>query len=128
MKIPRKNWLEWSVFAVGLLCIGLVVGYLVRDAASEAGTPAQVVVRLGDAEQRGGRRYVPVTLVNSGGDAAAGVEVEVVLERGDRIVERARLLFDLVPREATREGWVAFDSAAAPGERIRTGGVAFGEP
>ena len=128
MKIPRKNWLEWSVFAIGLLCIGLVVGYLIRDAASEAGTPAQVVVRLGDAEQRGGRRYVPVTLINSGGDAAAGVEVEVVLERGDRIVERARLLFDLVPREATREGWVAFDSAAAPGERIRTGGVAFGEP
>ena len=128
MKIPRKNWLEWSVFAIGLLCIGLVVGYLIRDAASEAGTPAQVVVRLGDAEHLGGRRYVPVTLVNSGGDAAAGVEVEVVLERGDRIVERARLLFDLVPREATREGWVAFDSAAAPGERIRTGGVAFGEP
>lgn len=128
MKIPDKNWLEWSVFAVGLLCIGLVVGYLVRDAASEAGTPAQVVVRLGEAEERGGRRYVPVTLVNSGGDAAAGVEVEVVLERGDRIVERARLLFDLVPRDASREGWVAFDSAAAPGERIRTGGVAFGEP
>lgn len=128
MKLPAKNWLEWSVFAVGLLCIGLVIGYLVREAVSQSGTPAHIVVRLGEAEQRGGRRYVPVTLVNSGGDAAEGVQVEVVLERGDRIVERARLLFDLVPRDASREGWVVFDSAATPGERIRTGGVAFGEP
>lgn len=128
MRVPSKNWLEWSVFVVGLLCVGAVVGYLVKEATREPGPAAHIVVRLGAAEERGGRRYVPVTLVNSGEDAVAGVHVEVLLERGRQVVERARLLVDLVPRHASREGWVAFDSAGAPGERIRTGGVAFGKP
>lgn len=128
MRVPSKNWLEWSVFVIGLLCVGAVVGYLVKEATRESGAAAHLVVRLGPPEDRGGRRYVPVTLVNSGDDAAAGVHVEVLLERGDQVVERARLLVDLVPRHASREGWVAFDSARAPGARIRAGGVAFGKP
>ena len=70
MRLPSKNWLEWSVFAIGLVCIGAVVGYLANDALRSSRSDASVVVRLGAAEDRGGRRYVPVTLVNSGGSHA----------------------------------------------------------
>ena len=128
MRVPVKNWLEWTVFVIGLFCIGAVVAYLAADALRSAHGGAEVIVRLGEPERRDGRRYVPVTVVNSGGTAADAVQVEVVLERGERLVERAVLLVDLIPRNASREGWVAFDSAAVPGDRIRAGGVAFGQP
>ena len=128
MRIPDKNWLEWIVFAIGVVCIGVVVTFLAKDALEPSRAKAHVVVRLGQAEEREGHRYVPITLVNSGGEAAAGVHVEVLLERGSEVIERARFVVDLLPREATRQGWVAFDSAAAPGDRIRAGGVAFGTP
>ena len=127
MRIPEKNWLEWTVFVVGLVCIGVVVAFLARGALRSDSDAADVIVRLGRTEQRDGRRYVPVTLVNSGGKAAEAVRVEVVLERGGSVVERAALLVDLLPRNATRDGWVAFDSIGAPGDRIRAGGVAFRE-
>ncbi len=128
MRVPEKNWLEWAVFALGILCIGAVVAFLAKDALQSAHAPAHVVVRLGQTEERAGQRHVPVTLLNSGGEAAAGVQVEVLLERDSEIVERARFVMDLIPRGATREGWVAFESPVAPGDRIRTGGVAFGGP
>ena len=128
MRVPRKNWLEWTVFAIGLLCIGAVVAYLANDALRSSHSAASVIVRLGAMEARDGRRYVPVTLVNSGGEAAAGVQVEVFLERGTRVVESARFVVDLLPPDARREGWVAFDSAAAAGDRVRAGAVAFGTP
>ena len=128
MRIPDKNWLEWMVFAIGVLCIGVVVTFLGKDALVSSRAKAHIVVRLGQSEERAGHRYVPVTLVNSGGEAAAGVQVEVLLERGTEVIERARFVVDLIPRDATREGWVAFDSVAAPGDRIRAGGVAFGTP
>ena len=128
MRIPQKNWLEWMVFAIGLILIGSVVTYLGKDALRSSQPDAHVVVRLGATEARGGHRYVPITLVNSGGRAAAGVHVEVLLERGNDVVERARFVVDLIPRGASREGWVAFDSPAAPGDRIRAGSVAFEAP
>ncbi len=128
MRVPSKNWLEWTVFAVGLVCIGAVIAHLATDTLRSSRADASVIVRLGPTEARDGRRYVPVTLVNSGGKAAAGIDVEVLLERGTQVVERARFVVDLLPPEGTREGWVAFDSAGAAGDRIRTGAVAFGTP
>ena len=126
MRVPSKNWLEWSVFAIGLLCIGAVVAYLAFDAMRPSRSPAEVIVRLGPVETRAGRGYVPVTVVNSGGDAASGIVVELLLDRGDRVVDRAQFVVDLLPRDATREGWASFDSAAGTGDRIRIGGIAFG--
>ena len=128
MEIPRKNWLEWSVFVLGLLSIGAVVGYLANDAFDAPRTGAQVVVRLGEPEQREAQSYVPITLTNLGGQAAAGVMVEVLMERGGVVVDRAQFAVDLLPRQSTRSGWAVFDSAPTAGVRARTGGVAFREP
>jgi uncharacterized protein (TIGR02588 family) len=128
MRLPEKNWLEWVVFAIGVLCIGAVISLLARDALRSPGAEASVVVRFGEMERRAGHQYVPITVVNSGGQAATGVQVEVLLDRDGQVVDRARFVVDLIPRNARREGWVAFDSAAAPGVRVRTGGVAFEAP
>jgi hypothetical protein len=35
IKAPQKNWLEWSVFAVGLALLLAIVGYLGYRAISD---------------------------------------------------------------------------------------------
>ena len=104
----RKNWLEWSVFATGLMLLLLLIVYLVYDAVMLGDTPPVIDVQLGVTETRDGDFLVPVTLHNEGDETAENVTVEVVLLSGDVEVETAQIDFDFVPRNSTRSGWVTF--------------------
>ena len=109
----QKNWLEWMIFACGLVLVVLTLGYLAYEGATMGNDPPSIEVRLGAPEQRAHNFIVPVTVTNHGDETAEGVTVEVTLENaagGDSKGEpvRGELTIAFLPRRATREGWVAF--------------------
>lgn len=109
MKKVKKNWLEWSVFASGLVLVFGTLGYLTYLGLSMGNESPSIEVRLGTPEQRQFNYIVPVTVINHGDETAEGVLVEVVLESGGEEKARGELEVAFLPRHATREGWVTFE-------------------
>ena len=106
----QKNWVEWTVFAVGLVFVASALSYLVYDGATMGSEPPSLEVRLGTPEQRPYNFIVPVTVTNHGDETAEGITVEVSMEdAGGGEPARGELTIAFLPRRATREGFVTFD-------------------
>lgn len=112
----QKNWLEWVVFAVGLVLLLFALSYLVYEGATMGDAPPSIEVRLGTPEQRAHNFVVPVTVTNHGDETAEGIAIEVSLghEASAEPVERGQLTIAFLPRRATREGWVTFQQDPRP--------------
>jgi len=104
----RKNWLEWSVFAVGLVLVVAVLAYLAYEGATMGSEPPSLEVRLGTPEARTHNFIVPVTVINHGDATAEGVIIEVLMEKAETEPARGELTIPFLPRRATREGFVTF--------------------
>ena len=124
---PAKNWLEWSVFSVGLVLVLVTLGYLAWESVADTGGPPDVVVRLGRAEASSGGFRVPVEVANLGKGTAEDVKVTVVLEMPQGEPEEAGLDIAFLPRESRRRGWVTFRSDPGRGT-LRVGTVGFEVP
>lgn len=109
MKKTKKNWLEWVVFALGLILVSVTLGYLLYAGATMGHEAPSIEVRLGTPERRQFNFLVPVTVINHGDETAEGVRIEVVIENTGALKERAELDVAFLPRHATREGWVTFE-------------------
>lgn len=114
MKKLHKNWFEWTVFAAGLVLVVATLAYLVYDGATLGAAPPSIEIRLGAPERRAQNFIVPVSVVNRGDLTAEGVQVEVVLKGAGE--ERGEFVVAFLPRGATREGWVAFQTDPREGE------------
>jgi uncharacterized protein (TIGR02588 family) len=126
MKRPRKNPLEWLVFAVSLVVIGGIVVLLVAAGRSTADQPARLDVFLGEPRPEAAGFSVPVVVENRGGKAAAGVRVEVVLEAGG-VSERAGFELPFSPAGSLRRGEVVLAANPRDG-RIEARVVGFELP
>jgi uncharacterized protein (TIGR02588 family) len=103
-----KNWLEWTVFAIGLTLTVGVAACLLYEAATEIDASApSIFIVLGDADAKAGHFAVPVIVENRGDATAESVEIEVVLQT-DSARETAHLKFDYVPGHSERRGVVGF--------------------
>ena len=109
MKKTKKNWFEWIVFGLGLILVSATLGYLLYAGATMGHEAPSIEVRLGTPERRQFNFLVPVTVINHGDETAEGVRIEVVIENGGKLKERAELDVAFLPRHATREGWVTFE-------------------
>ena len=109
MITPRKNQVEWLVFALSLAIIAVIAGFLVHAALMQEDSPARLEVFLGEPRQERDRFVVPVVVENRGARAAAGIRVEVMLTLGTGS-ERA-----------------GFDLSYSPGGSVRRGEVTFTE-
>ncbi len=105
----QKNWVEWTVFAVGLVLVVSALSYLVYDGATMGGAPPSLQVRLGTPEQHAHNFIVPVAVTNHGDATAEGVTIEVIMENAGQEAARGELSIAFLPRRATREGFVTFD-------------------
>lgn len=104
---PRKNWLEWAVFALSIAIIAATVGFLVHGSMTLGDSPPRLEIFLGEARAERGLFLVPVVVENRGARPAAGVRVEVVLTAG----------------QFSEQG--GFDLSYSPGGSVRRGEVAF---
>lgn len=127
MPLPRKNWLEWTVFIAGLVLLVAVVGFLAAETIAARGRPATLSVELGEPARRDTdptQVVVPVTVRNDGDHAAEAVLVEVERGTGEAALRGQVQLAD-VPRMSSRTGMVAFPPG--PGE-LRARVVGYTEP
>jgi uncharacterized protein (TIGR02588 family) len=106
----QKNWLEWIVFAIGLVLVVFTLAYLIYAGLTFGETPPSLEVRIGTPEQQPHNFIVPVTVINHGDETAAGVHIEVVMESEGEEKARSELEIPFVPRRSIREGWVAFEA------------------
>ncbi|HYG65823.1 MAG TPA: hypothetical protein VEL74_24800 [Thermoanaerobaculia bacterium] len=123
----RKNWLEWTVFAVGLVAVLGTFGYLAYEALAGEVSPPRVIVELGRPTPDGSRWTVPVRVRNDGGETAEEVQVEVSLESPGHEPETAKLEVAFVPRKSQREGWVTFSRDPAAG-RLTGRAIGYEKP
>jgi uncharacterized protein (TIGR02588 family) len=129
MPLPRKNWLEWTVFAGGLALLIAVVGFLVVETVAAEGRPATLSVELGEPVQRDAdpaQVVVPVTVRNDGDHAAEAVLVEVERGTGEAAL-RGQVEIHDVPRMSSRTAVVAFPPSPGAGE-LRARIVGYSEP
>ena len=119
----QKNWLEWTVFALGLVLVIGTIGYLTFDAVTGRSTPPRLEVHLGEPQRirtsDGEQFLVPVAVTNGGTKTAEGVQVEVTLERANQEPEEAGFEIPFMPRHSTRQGGVTFRSDPRKG-RLQT--------
>lgn len=108
MKKLQKNWLEWTVFAAGMVLVLSALGYLVYAGVSMGAEAPNIEVRLGAPEQRQFNFAVPVTVINHGDETAASLQIEVVMQKNGA-EQAGELDIPFLPRHATRGGWVTFD-------------------
>ncbi|CAN5856292.1 hypothetical protein BH24GEM1_BH24GEM1_00430 [soil metagenome] len=127
MTEPKKNWLEWTVFAVGLALVLATLGFLVRESINGVDGPPEVVVRLGAPRPSASGYLVPVEVHNPGGATAEDVRVPIHLDLGGGRREEAELDIAYLPRGSRRNGWVSFREDPRRG-RIGIGAIAFEVP
>ncbi|MEO8216351.1 MAG: hypothetical protein ABI718_04645 [Acidobacteriota bacterium] len=105
---PKKNVLEWSVFAVSLVLIVAVVAVLVREALMTSDSAPDLRIETGVAASTSSGFRVPVLVTNASAKTAEQVMINVSLRCGDAVVERAEFTLDFVPGKSKRDGWVVF--------------------
>lgn len=115
MNIPQKNALEWAVFALSLILVLGLVGFIGYEALGPDGEAA-LAVELGEPLAREGSLEVPVTVRNLGDGAVEDVLVEVTVLLSGAPAEQAELSVPLLAGGASEEGRVVVQ-AADPVER-----------
>ena len=93
----KRNPLEWAILVVSLAAILGVVGFLVFEAISDGGRPAQVDATADPsrAEDLASGWLVPIRVYNDGGSAALGIVVEVTATVGG-VEEVSELTVDVL--------------------------------
>lgn len=123
-----KNWLEWTVFAISAVILILIFGFLGFKVITTEGDPAIVEVQLGSPQHQGDYYAVPLTIRNGGGQSVEDVQIDVTLIEGGTERETASITIPFLPRESTREGWVAFSSDPAEADEIQPQVVSYVVP
>ena len=124
-KTERPSHLSRNVAIAGATVIAVLVGYLTIEAFRER-SPAVITYEIAASEgwTQDSFAYVPVDVVNEGGNTAADIEVETAFEvpEGDPIVKRTRIDF-LAGGERRR-----FYAIGPPGAPLTVRVIGFQEP
>ena len=110
----QKNWLEWVVFAIGLLLTFSTIAYLAYDAITLKESPPSIVLKMGKprplaTHSKEPSFMVPVEAINHGKQTAEGLHIEVRARFDDAPEQTADYEVAFLPRGSSREGWVAFE-------------------
>jgi uncharacterized protein (TIGR02588 family) len=124
---PEKNWLEWTVFGVGLVLVLATLGYLARESLVREDGPPEVIAQLGTPRPSAGGYLVPIEVSNVGNDTAEDVRVPVFLNLPDGAREEAELDVAFLPRGSVRNGWASFRNDPSRGS-LTVGAIAFEVP
>lgn len=127
MNVPQKNWLEWTVFVIGLALVCGVFGYLVYDAITLGDAPPTMSIQIGQPEQQGQYIAVSVAVTNQGDQPAEDVLVEVSYE-GEQEPQQSQFQIAFLPRSATGEGWASFHASSGVIGQFKARVVGYSKP
>lgn len=121
----KKNYLEWSVFGLGLILILSVMGYLVYQIYTQNSIPADINVEYSlDPTQNNLYRY-KLTAMNSGGETVENVVIELSLVKADSALEKSEISFQYIPKESQRIGWITFNTNPSEADSVVTKVISF---
>lgn len=124
----EKNLLEWMVFAVSLLMVVGILGYLVYQVAVyEEGSPDLAITYVHDPAPHAPYRYF-LRIKNDGQETAEEVQIEMVLERDGEELEVSALTLPYLPKESAREGWVVFSKDPAAADTVYARVISYKKP
>ena len=109
-----KNPLEWGVFAISLLLVGATLFYLGRETLTAKESPPHIALKMGTPRllqnfpKEAPSFIVSVEASNKGWQTAEGVHIEIEMQRGQEEPQTADFEIAFLPRNSSREGWVAF--------------------
>jgi len=109
---PSADALELSATWISVALIAALIAFLVWDAAQPS-RPPQFTVVMDSVSRRGANVYVPISVKNTGDEAARMVEVRVVAV-GIEAAE-AHFTIDWVPGRSTRRGVAVFPDSLRGG-------------
>lgn len=129
MNVPKKNRLEWAVFAVSLLLVLSMAGSLVHQAVTTSEGPPLLTAFPGPPTAYQEGYLVPVTVRNDGDSTVQTVSVKAVLHPPSGEPEEAGFEIGFLPLKSERRGWAFFTSdPKAAGARIELTVEGAGEP
>jgi uncharacterized protein (TIGR02588 family) len=124
----HKNELEWAVFAIGLLLVAGILGYLGYKIFTHQPSPPDLQVEYSSSPTETAPYRYHVVVKNNGGETAEEVSIELVLEGDSATIEKAELQLPFVPQASKREGWVNFSKNPDTADTIMTRVVSFKKP
>jgi uncharacterized protein (TIGR02588 family) len=128
MKRLEKNWLEWSVFALSFTLVAGMLIYLIHDAVTRGNAPPDLIVHLGEAKAQEDHFLMPVLVTNHGDLTAKDIQIEVTLTGASESGERATFEIEFLPRQATHEGWVTFQSDPHAAKAVKARVLGYQKP
>jgi uncharacterized protein (TIGR02588 family) len=123
----EKNWLEWICFAISLLLVISLLGYLLYAAVTTGKSPPHIELQLGPPQERGGKFFINVVAENRGEQTAEGVYVEVLLKANGK-EERGMFVIDRLPRQGIRRGIVTFETDPRGASSVEARALGYAEP
>ncbi len=118
----EKNWLEWTVFAIGLVITLGVIGYMSYQAIAGSDKPADIQVTLQEPTLDGDFIIIPIEATNKGDRVAEGAMIEVC-SGPDSCGE---VTFTYIPQGSKRTGVVGLQAPLE--EPLTTRVVSFRKP
>lgn len=103
----NQDWLEILFSLVSGMAILATIGYLVWQ-GFQTETPPAFEVKTGAVRNSGSQFHVPVTVRNSGDEAAQGVEISVTLKSPGGEESEGRATLDWVPGRSERRAVTVF--------------------
>lgn len=125
--LGKTNFLEWSVFGLGLLLILGVMAYLVFQLSTHNPAPADLSVEFIQVPTSNNPYKYQISVQNSGGKTAKNVIVELSLVKAGALLERSEISFDYVPYTSKRLGWVIFGTNPAEADSVTSKVVSYNE-
>lgn len=104
----KKNFLEWTVFAVSLLMVAGILIYLGYKTYTHQPSPPNIQVEYRPNPTRLTPYRYHLIVNNTGGETAEEVIIELVLKKDTIIMEKAEMNLPFVPQSSKREGWINF--------------------
>lgn len=106
---PRtiRLW-EWIVAAAGMTVVLGAIGVSVFRAFTEESTPPSLVVRVDSISPTQGGFLVRFSVINTGNQTAAGLQIEGELRDASTVVESSSMTLTYAPANSSREGGLFF--------------------
>ena len=117
-KIRRKhNIVERITFAVGLLLLGAILGFLIFDLTVEDHHPPQLVIS--SSFDPGVLPYgYRVIVKNTSKQTAESAQITFALYQDGERVEEASADFTFVPAKSKKTAWIVFNTDRKPSDSL----------
>jgi uncharacterized protein (TIGR02588 family) len=122
MNMPRKNALEWTVFAMSAAVIAAILATLAYHEVARPDSPPDLRVDVLATREAAAGVAVTLRVENRGGTTAATVAIEAVFSAAGT-TERGQVVIPYVPAGSSRTGEVLFSRKPGPDQlRVRVTG------